>query len=65
MIDADGLNAFAGQLERIAAREPPTVLTPHAGELGRLLGRDSEEIAAHRLACGPRGRRGAPGRWSC
>jgi hydroxyethylthiazole kinase-like uncharacterized protein yjeF len=26
------------------------VLTPHAGELGRLLERDSEEIAAHRLA---------------
>jgi ADP-dependent NAD(P)H-hydrate dehydratase / NAD(P)H-hydrate epimerase len=49
-IDADGLNAFAGRLERIAAREEPTVLTPHAGELGRLLGRPSEEIAAHRLA---------------
>ncbi len=51
MIDADGLNAFAGQLGRLAAREAPTILTPHAGELGRLLGRDSEEIAAHRLAC--------------
>jgi NAD(P)H-hydrate epimerase len=51
VIDADGLNAFAGQMERIAAREAPTVLTPHAGELGRLLQRDFEEIAAHRLAC--------------
>jgi len=50
VIDADGLNAFAGQLAAIAAREAPTVLTPHAGELGRLLGRDSGEIAAHRLA---------------
>jgi NAD(P)H-hydrate epimerase len=49
VIDADGLNAFAGEVERLAAREEPTVLTPHAGELGRLLGRDSEEIAAHRL----------------
>ena len=27
------------------------MLTPHAGELGRLLERDSEEIDAHRLAC--------------
>jgi NAD(P)H-hydrate epimerase len=27
------------------------VLTPHAGELGRLLGRDSGEISAHRVAC--------------
>ena len=50
MIDADGLNAFAGELGRIAARAAPTILTPHAGELGRLLGRSSEEIAAHRLA---------------
>jgi hydroxyethylthiazole kinase-like uncharacterized protein yjeF len=50
VIDADGLNAFAGRLERLAAREAPTVLTPHAGELGRLLDRDSEEISARRLA---------------
>jgi NAD(P)H-hydrate epimerase len=51
VIDADGLNAFAGELDRIAARDAPTVLTPHAGELGRLLERDSEEIGARRLAC--------------
>jgi hydroxyethylthiazole kinase-like uncharacterized protein yjeF len=50
VLDADGLNAFAGELERIAARDAPTVLTPHAGELGRLLGRSAEEVAAHRLA---------------
>jgi NAD(P)H-hydrate epimerase len=50
VIDADGLNAFAGQLDRLAARGAPTVLTPHAGELGRLLERDSAEIGARRLA---------------
>lgn len=50
VIDADGLNAFAGEIERIAGRRAPTILTPHAGELGRLLDRPSGEIAAHRLA---------------
>jgi hydroxyethylthiazole kinase-like uncharacterized protein yjeF len=50
VVDADGLNAFAGEAERIAGRPGPTVLTPHAGELGRLLGRSAEEVSAHRLA---------------
>ncbi len=50
VIDADGLGAFASQLELIGTREAPTVLTPHAGELGRLLDRSSEEISARRLA---------------
>ena len=50
LIDADGLNAHAGRLDLIAERDAPTVLTPHAGELGRLLGREPSEIAAHRLA---------------
>jgi NAD(P)H-hydrate epimerase len=51
LIDADGLNAFAGRLGDLRTREAPTVLTPHAGELGRLLERDSEGVEAHRLAC--------------
>ncbi|HEU4706134.1 MAG TPA: NAD(P)H-hydrate dehydratase [Solirubrobacterales bacterium] len=50
VIDADGLNAFAGRLGELAGRSAPTVLTPHAGELGRLLGRDSAAVDAHRLA---------------
>ncbi len=50
VIDADGLNAFAGRLDALAGRGAPTVLTPHTGELGRLLDRDSSEIEAHRLA---------------
>jgi NAD(P)H-hydrate epimerase len=50
VVDADGLNAFSGSLSYLAAREAPTILTPHAGELGRLLKRESSEIDGHRLA---------------
>jgi hydroxyethylthiazole kinase-like uncharacterized protein yjeF len=49
VLDADGLNAHAGELDAIAARDAPTVLTPHEGELGRLLGVDSDEVKARRL----------------
>jgi ADP-dependent NAD(P)H-hydrate dehydratase / NAD(P)H-hydrate epimerase len=50
VLDADGLNAHAERLDSLAGRAAPAVLTPHAGELGRLLGRPSREIAGHRLA---------------
>jgi NAD(P)H-hydrate epimerase len=49
VIDADGLNAHAGEIDSLADRQAPTVLTPHAGELGRLLERDSAAIEARRL----------------
>jgi NAD(P)H-hydrate epimerase len=49
LLDADGLNAFAGRLADLAGREAPTVLTPHDGELGRLLGVPSAEVQARRL----------------
>lgn len=49
LLDADGLFAHAGRLDTLASREAPTVLTPHAGELARLLDVSSEEIGAHRL----------------
>jgi ADP-dependent NAD(P)H-hydrate dehydratase / NAD(P)H-hydrate epimerase len=47
LLDADGLNAHAGALASLAGRSAPTVLTPHAGELARLL--DSDAVAARRL----------------
>jgi ADP-dependent NAD(P)H-hydrate dehydratase / NAD(P)H-hydrate epimerase len=49
LLDADGLNAHAGALRSLADRTAPTVLTPHAGELARLLETDSEAVAAKRL----------------
>ncbi len=51
LLDADALNAHAGRLEALAERTAATVLTPHAGELARLLESDSDEIGAHRLRC--------------
>jgi hydroxyethylthiazole kinase-like uncharacterized protein yjeF len=44
VVDADGL----WELEPFE-RKAPTVLTPHSGELGRLLGEKSEWVDAHRL----------------
>ena len=50
VLDADGLNAHAGHLSDLARRQAPTVLTPHAGELARLLGSDSESVQRERLS---------------
>ena len=49
VIDADGLNAHVGSLDALRDRPGPTVLTPHAGELARLMEVDSDAISAHRL----------------
>lgn len=48
-LDADGLAPFAGDPEALRQRRGPTVLTPHRGEAGRLLGRNVGEAAAERL----------------
>lgn len=52
LLDADGLNAHAtgAALQRLTGRTAPTVLTPHGGELARLLGSDGEAVRARRLA---------------
>ena len=49
LVDADGLTIVAGE-RGLLARSAPTVLTPHAGELGRLLGADPADVQAQRLA---------------
>lgn len=47
VLDADGLNLLAREARRFTA---PTVLTPHPGEAGRLLGVDTKEIEHDRFA---------------
>ena len=48
LVDADGLSLLARD-RSLLPRPAPTLLTPHAGELGRLLGADPADVAARRL----------------
>ena len=48
LVDADGLTLLAAH-KGLLAREAPTLLTPHAGELGRLLGADPADVESRRL----------------
>ena len=50
ILDADGLNVFTRRLQLLRSRRwANLVLTPHPGELARMLGRNSAEIQEHRL----------------
>ena len=48
LVDADGLTVLAAHRE-LLPRAAPTLITPHAGELARLLGADRADIEARRL----------------
>lgn len=50
VLDADGINAFAGAADLITGRARPLVLTPHPGEMARLLGVTAAEVIARRVA---------------
>jgi hydroxyethylthiazole kinase-like uncharacterized protein yjeF len=50
LLDADAINLLAGRPERLAGREQAAVLSPHPGELARLLGRPAEDIVSDRIA---------------
>lgn len=62
VVDADGLNALAGRLGELRSRRlgelrsrrAAAVLTPHPGEMGRLLGITSREVQADRLGAARR-----------
>ena len=48
VLDADGLNAVAGT-GLLRARGGPTVITPHPGEMARLVGSDTAHVQGDRL----------------
>ena len=51
VVDADGLNALAGNLQLLEARTAPTILTPHPGEMSRLIGQPTANIQRDRQGC--------------
>jgi len=60
ILDADGLNAFAGMADMLNERHAAAmVLTPHPGEMARLLGITVKEVQARRLDVALK----AAGRW--
>jgi ADP-dependent NAD(P)H-hydrate dehydratase / NAD(P)H-hydrate epimerase len=50
VIDADGLNAFTDDPDRLSGREGrEVIITPHPGEMARLVGMSTDEVQASRL----------------
>lgn len=49
ILDADGLNAINGCIDILQEAKAPVILTPHTGELSRLLDVPLEQVRIHRL----------------
>lgn len=49
VVDADGLNAFAGHEDTLDGSKRPLILTPHPGEMARLAGVETAVVQADRV----------------
>ncbi len=49
VVDADALATLAGAPDMVKSAAGPRVLTPHAGEMGKLVGISADEVEANRL----------------
>ena len=49
VVDADGLNNLALELDRLRHAKTPPILTPHPGEMSRLIGKDTAAVNADRI----------------
>jgi len=49
VVDADGLNALAGDLSALKRRKGPLIMTPHPGEMSRLIGKRTDLIQRERF----------------
>ncbi len=50
LIDGDGITAVSKDIDIIRRRKTPTILTPHLGEMSRMISRKVEEIRADRIS---------------
>ena len=49
VLDADGLNAFEGVAQKLYGKQRPLVLTPHPGEMARLVGQSVADVQRDRV----------------
>lgn len=49
VLDADGLNAIADDLAILKQKKGPLILTPHPGEMARLIGKRASEVQKDRV----------------
>lgn len=49
VVDADGINALVGHLGLLEKRRSPVILTPHPGEMARLMGATSHVVQSDRM----------------
>jgi len=49
VIDADGVNALAGSVDVLVKAKAPVVLTPHPGEMARLMGVTTSDVQQDRI----------------
>lgn len=50
IIDADGINCIASDIDMLLKKQTDIVLTPHIGEMARLLGCENAEVTQNRFA---------------
>ncbi len=51
VIDADGLNNLAGNLDVLKTAKAPIILTPHPGEMARLISSTPKTVQGDRIKC--------------
>ena len=61
VLDADGLNAFAGRAAELRGPQRVLAVTPHPGEMGRLISGSTAEVQARRMELAIR----CAGEWNC